>query len=117
VAQASRPGDVILFNDSYLQLAFDYYFKGYDVSVLERGVPNDFGANGTEEHIMTAADVPALRSFARSHRRLWLVYSHNWYTDPLGLVPENLGRVARLVDYRTFASREPIAVYLYQTPR
>jgi hypothetical protein len=64
--------------------------------------------------LMTSADVPALRSFAARQRRIWLVYSHNWYTDPLGLVPRNLGQVGRLIDYKAFASREPIVVFLYK---
>jgi mannosyltransferase len=114
IARGVRPGDAILFNDSYVQLPFDYYFKRYHISVVEHGIPGDFGAAFIQEHLMTSADVPALRSFSASHPRIWLVYSHNWYTDPSGLVPRNLGQAAKLTDYKTFASREPIAVFLYE---
>jgi hypothetical protein len=63
---------------------------------------------------MTSADLPALRFFSASHTRIWLVYSHNWYTDPSGLVPRNLGQAAELTDDKAFASRGPIAVFLYE---
>jgi hypothetical protein len=86
----------------------------YHISVVEHGIPGDFGAGSIQEHLMTSGDVPALRSLAASHARIWLVYSHNWYTDPLGLVTRNLGQVAQLIDYKAFASREPIAVFLYK---
>jgi mannosyltransferase len=114
IARRVRPGDVILFNDSYVQLPFDYYFERYHISVVEHGIPGDFGAAFIQEHLMTNGDVPELRSFVANHARIWLVYSHNWYTDPFGLVPRNLGQVARLTDYTAFASREPIAVFLYE---
>jgi mannosyltransferase len=115
VARSIRPGDVLLFNDSYVQLPFDYYFSRYQIRVRERGVPHDFGANSTDEHLMTRADVPALQSLAKGEKRLWLIYSHNWYTDPLRLVPESLGQTGRLIERRDFASKEPIAVFLYQS--
>jgi len=114
VAGGARPGDVILFNDSYVQLPFDYYFKRYHIPVVENGVPGDFAAGFIQEHPMASADVPALRSFAAGHTRIWLIYSHNWWTDPLGLVPKNLDQVARRSDYQTFPSREPITVFLYE---
>jgi uncharacterized membrane protein len=114
IAGNIRAGDVILFNDSYVELPFDYYFKRYHISVAEHGIPGDFGDGFIQEHLMTSADVPALRSFAAGHRRIWLVYSHNWYTDPLDLIPSNLGQVTRLTKYQTFASREPITVFLYE---
>ena len=114
IAGGVRPGDVILFNDSYVQLPFDYYFTQYHIPVVEHGIPGDFGAGFIQEHLMTSADVPALRSFSAGHPRIWLVYSHNWYTDPFGLVPRSLGHAAELTDYKSFASREPIAVFLYE---
>jgi hypothetical protein len=114
IARRVRPGDVIVFNDSYVQLPFDYYFTQYHIPVVEHGIPGDFGAGFIQEHLMTSADVPALRSFSAGHPRIWLVYSHNWYTDPFGLVPRSLGHAAELTDYKSFASREPIAVFLYE---
>ncbi len=113
VARSAREGDVLLFNDSYVELPFDYYFRRYHIPVIERGVPGVFGAKLTLEPVMTNADVPALLSFAHSHKRMWLIYSHNAHTDPLGLVPETLGTVNRLIEDRSFASREPIKVFLY----
>jgi uncharacterized membrane protein len=114
IAGNGHAGDVILFNDSYVELPFDYYFKRYHISVVEHGVPGDFGANFIQEHLMTSADVPALKSFVAGHKRIWLVYSHNWYTDPFDLIPRSLGQVVQLTKYQTFASREPITVSLYE---
>ena len=63
---------------------------------------------------MTRADVPALQSFVKGQKRVWLIYSHNWHTDPIGLVPESQAQTARLMARRDFAGIEPIAVFLYQ---
>jgi mannosyltransferase len=114
VADLARRGDLILFNDAYVELPFDYYFRRYHVSVVEHGVPADFGAHSTGEPIMTLADVPALQKLAAGHHRLWLVYSHFWYTDPLGLVPKILGRTYRVKSGRTFRIGEAIEIRLYQ---
>jgi hypothetical protein len=39
---------------------------------------------------MAASDLPRLRSLVGDRRRVWLVYSHTWYTDPDGLIPPAL---------------------------
>jgi mannosyltransferase len=119
VARVARGEDIILFNDSLVERPFDYYFKRYHISVAEQGVPSDHAGNFIiAEPRMTNADIPALQSFAHGEKRLWLVYSHSWWTDPHGLVPAALGQVARLVDHKVFtSSREPIEVFLYEGHR
>ncbi|HKX19439.1 MAG TPA: glycosyltransferase family 39 protein [bacterium] len=116
VATDLRSGDLILFNDSFVELPFDFYFQRYRRGAEEEGVPGSFGDNAVDEHIMGLADVPALEALARKHRRIWLVYSHYWYTDPLHLVPASLARVAQLKTAKTFASREPIEIFFYERP-
>ena len=39
---------------------------------------------------MTAADLPSLRRKLTGRQRVWLVYSHNWYTDPDHLIPREI---------------------------
>jgi len=36
---------------------------------------------------MAASDLPRLRALVQGRERVWLVYSHDWYTDPEGLIP------------------------------
>ena len=39
---------------------------------------------------MAAADVPRLAELIAGRRRIWLVYSHDFYTDPQGIIPRHL---------------------------
>jgi uncharacterized membrane protein len=97
VAERVRPDDLILFNATWVQIPFDYYFhRGYNRPVAEHGVPVDLFAGGELEPKMTAQDLPRLRSLVADHERVWLVYSHDWYTDPQGLIPLALGAMRPL---------------------
>ncbi|RLC71656.1 MAG: hypothetical protein DRI81_17445 [Chloroflexi bacterium] len=58
--------------------------------MAEHGVPVDLFERGILEPKMAASDLPRLRSLTRGHRRVWLVYSHDWYTDPDSLIPPAL---------------------------
>ncbi len=110
VAQRAQPNDLILFNATWVQLPFDYYFRRYGLAVTEHGVPVDLFDRGVLEPKMTRDDLPRLRALVRGHRGVWLVYSHNWYTDPQGLIPAALQSMGRLVDRRRFRG---IQVYQY----
>jgi mannosyltransferase len=91
VAERVEPGDLILFNATWMQIPFDYYFHRLsDVPVVEHGVPVDLFDRGVLEPKMAQSDLPPLRSLIGGHDRVWLVYSHNWYTDPQGLIPSAL---------------------------
>lgn len=113
LAENAKPDDIILFNDSYVELSFDYYFRRYHVPVVEQGVPTTFGATAIDEPIMTEIDIPRLRDLAVHHRRLWLVYSHDWYTDPHHLVLDTLGHTLQLIRTQSFPSQEPIRIMEY----
>jgi 4-amino-4-deoxy-L-arabinose transferase-like glycosyltransferase len=101
VAQRVRPDDLVLFNATWVQIPFDYYFHRYRRPVAEHGVPVDLFDRGLEPK-MTREDLPRLEGLAKAYRRVWLVYSHNWYTDPEGLIPATLERLGRLADRREF---------------
>lgn len=91
VAERVEPGDLILFNATWMQIPFDYYFHRLSaVPVAEHGVPVDLFERGILEPKMTESDLPTLRSLVGGRDRVWLVYSHNWYTDPQGLIPPAL---------------------------
>jgi len=70
VERQGEPRDVILFNASYMQIPFDYYYRG---PLPCQGVG--------------PASVPkALSNVAASHSRVWLVLSNDSFTDPQGEV-------------------------------
>jgi mannosyltransferase len=94
VANFAQKDDLVLFNAGWTQIPFDYYFRRweeqYPIQVERHGVPADMFDRCILEPIMTAGDIPRLDSLLVGHERVWLVYSHNWYTDPNGLVPQAL---------------------------
>lgn len=90
VAGRVEPDDLILFNATWVQIPFDFYFRLHNCPVAEHGVPVDLFERGILEPKMAASDLPRLRSLTRGHRRVWLVYSHDWYTDPDSLIPPAL---------------------------
>ena len=99
VAERVEPDDLILFNATWAQIPFDFYFRSYGFPVVEHGVPVDLFDRGVLEPKMAQRDLPRLRALVHGHERVWLVYSHDWYTDPDGLIPqaleEELGQVGR----------------------
>ena len=99
VAERVEPDDLILFNATWVQIPFDFYFRSYGLPVVEHGVPVDLFDRGVLEPKMAQRDLPRLRSLVQGHERVWLIYSHDWYTDPDGLIPpaleEELGLVGR----------------------
>jgi hypothetical protein len=90
LAQAVQTNDLILFNATWVQIPFDYYFRRFALPVTEHGAPVDLFDGGALEPQMTAADLPRLRSLVQNRERVWLVYSHDWYTDPAKLIPAAL---------------------------
>lgn len=107
VANFVQEGDLILFNDTMVQIPFDYYFNTwasqYSLQVEKHGVPKDLlDCTTTLEPKMTESDIPGLVSLVSGRKRVWLVYSHDSYTDPKGLVPQTLGSVMELVEKRDY---------------
>ena len=66
------------------------------------GLPVDLFDRGVLEPKMTTADLPTLQHLLTNRTRVWLIYSHDWYTDPQGLIPRELRQRLRLVDQQQF---------------
>ena len=117
VANFAQKDDLVLFNATWVQIPFDYYFKTYenqyDIQVEKHGVPEDMFDSGILEPKMTESDIPRLISLLSGQKRVWLVYSHNWYTDPMGLIPQTLASGMKLIRQRDFYGGQ---VQLYGTP-
>jgi hypothetical protein len=117
IAGYTEKDDLILFNSNFVEIAFNYYFKPYedyyDIQVVKRGVPLDLFESGVLEPEMTAQDVPGLIDLLKGHERVWLVYSHDLYTDPTGLIPKTLASQMKLAQKDDFYGG---AVYLYVKP-
>ncbi len=106
VANFAEKGDLVLFNSNFVEIPFDYYFRTYEeqyaIQVVKQGVPLDLFDSGILEPKMTDADIPKLISLVRGHDRVWLVYSHDSYTDPRGLIPQTLASIKKLIRTREF---------------
>ena len=102
VASQVHEGDLILFNATWVQIPFDYYFRHFDRTVTEHGVPVDLFDRGVLEPKMAESDLPRMQSLLRDQQRVWLVYSHDWYTDPQRIIPTALADEYDLVASETF---------------
>ncbi len=110
----AQPGDLVLFNATWTQIPFDYYAAEDGLHLEEHGVPVNLFDRGELEPAMTEADVPRLRALLRQRTRVWLVYSHAWYTDPEAIIPAVLDSEMRRVEERRFVG---IRVVLYSKRR
>jgi uncharacterized membrane protein len=115
VAKFVQNDDLILFNSSMVQIPFDYYFKPYEdqyaIQVEKHGVPRDMFEDDILEPIMTVNDISGLISMLDGHKKVYLVYSHNSYTDPMGLIPKTLASQLKLVQQSDFNG---VQVQLYE---
>lgn len=76
-------------------------------------MPLDLYTDRVLEPEMTEADIPALLSIIEGRERVWLIYSHNDYTDPHGLIPQTLDSELELTLTRDFYGG---VVRLYTAP-
>jgi hypothetical protein len=113
VGERVEKDDMLLFNATWVQLPFDYYFRHYDRPVTKHGAPVDLFDRGSLEPKMAESDLPRLRELISDQQRVWLVYSHNWYTDPQNLIPTALAQDLKLLDQHQFNGLE---VRLYGKP-
>jgi mannosyltransferase len=102
VAEQVAPDDVIVFNATWVQIPFEYYFRHYHTEAQLRGLPVDLFDRGELEPQMSEEDLPQLHALAAGHPRVWLVYSHDWYTDPQQIIPREFNRLMRRTDHRHF---------------
>jgi hypothetical protein len=117
VAGFAEKDDLVLFNSNFVEIPFDYYFEPYadyyDIQVEEQGVPKDLFNSGILEPEMTTSDIPGLISLLSGHDRVWLVYSHDSFTDPTGLIPQTLASQMKLIKDTDFYGGK---VQLYVNP-
>ena len=117
VANFAEKDDLVLFNSNFVVIPFNYYFEKYEklysIQVTKLGVPQDLFNSGILEPKMTENDIPQLISLLHGHDRVWLVYSHNDYTDPKGLIPQTLASQMKLTRTRNFYGGQ---VQLYESP-
>ncbi len=90
VAQHARPGDVIFFNATWVQIPFEYYYRHYGLDTELRGLPVDLFERGILEPKMTETETPYIHQLIAERKRVWLVYSHDWYTDPTKIIPREI---------------------------
>jgi mannosyltransferase len=117
VANFAQKDDLVLFNSNFVEIPFDYYFRTYEklysIQVEKYGVPEDLFESGILEPKMTASEIPKLLALLRGHDRVWLVYSHNSYTDPMGLIPQTLASQMKLIRQSDYYG---VQVQLYGAP-
>jgi len=113
VGERVEKEDMLLFNATWVQIPFDYYYRYQNRPVTKHGAPVDLFDRGILEPKMAESDLPRLRELISDKKRVWLIYSHNWYTDPQNLIPTALAQDFALLDQRQFNGLE---VRLYGRP-
>ncbi|MBV7336245.1 glycosyltransferase family 39 protein [Chloroflexi bacterium TSY] len=102
VAQHMLPGDMIIFNATWVQIPFEYYLRHHNIEATLKGLPADLFQRGILEPKMTEADLPYMRELIKDQEHVWLVYSHDWYTDPSQIIPNELNQQMIQVDWQEF---------------
>ncbi len=95
IAEQVERGDVIVFNATWVQIPFEYYYKRYGLETELKGLPVDLFERGQLEPAMAESDMAHVQEMLDGREQVWLVYSHNWYSDPSGTVPMELGKLLR----------------------
>jgi len=98
VAAHVQPGEGVIFNAGWTRIPFDYYFdQTTEVASTPRfGLPVDPFERGELEPVMAESDLPRLDELIRGRPGVWLIYSHEAYTDPAGLILATLeGKMTR----------------------
>ena len=93
VAEQVEPADMIVFNATWVQIPFAYYYERYDLDTELKGLPVDMFDRGELEPRMEESDVARIQEVLDGREQVWLVYSHNWYSDPDGIIPRELGKI------------------------
>ena len=93
VAEQVEPADMIVFNATWVQIPFEYYYERYELDTELKGLPVDLFDRGELEPRMEEGDVFRIQELLAGREQVWLVYSHNWYSDPEGIIPRELGKI------------------------
>lgn len=92
ISRELQPGEPVLFNATWAQIPFEYYYRDAPPAEL-RGLPVNLFDRGVLEPEFEARDVPAITAAIAGKPSVWLVYSHDFFTDPQHLIPRELERV------------------------
>ncbi len=111
LAERTQPGDMLIFNATWVQIPFDYYFDRFEQDVIKHGAPVDLFDAGILEPKMTKEDAPRLQELTAQANCVWLIYSHDWYTDPNKIVPATLRNAMMPQKGQRF---EGLEIQLYQ---
>ncbi|MBX3050580.1 MAG: glycosyltransferase family 39 protein [Caldilineaceae bacterium] len=106
VAENVQPDDLIVFNATWAQIPFEYYYRHYGLDTELRGLPVDLFDRGVLEPLMEPSDIPYLHQLVDDRPRLWLVYSHGWYTDAQQIIPLEIGRALQETSRKHFVGLE-----------
>ena len=103
VAQRVHPEEPVLFSAAWAQIPFDYYYERSGGPPVSRyGLPTDVAVSDEIEARMTPADLSRVDAVTAGRSGFWVVYSHDRYTDPRGLVPARLSASFEPVETREF---------------
>ena len=102
LAQHAQPGDLILFNATWTQLPFDYYYRRIGgPPLVEHGLPVDLFDRRVLEPPMLPSDVPTVARLTAGRQHVWVLLSHDWYNDPQHLIrPAAQALFPRSAEYR-----------------
>jgi uncharacterized membrane protein len=92
VAAHIQPEESMIFNAGWTRIPFDYYFDQtpQGASTPRFGLPVDPFERDELEPVMAESDLPRLDGLIRDRPGVWLIYSHEAYTDPEGLILDSL---------------------------
>lgn len=100
VAGLADDDDLVLFNSNFVEIPFNYYIESYEIHqylrLEKQGLPFDLIDDSILEPVMTEEHIPALTSKLKEYDSVFLVYSHDSYTDPLGLIPHTIASQMKL---------------------
>ncbi len=112
VAASAQTDDIVAFHANWVQLPFMYHYEqlASAPSLQLVPVPEAVFTGKEAEPRMTPAQVSSFTAQLEPEARIWLVYSHDWYTDPEGLIPAALAADRSRISVKEFPG---IRVLLY----
>lgn len=103
VAQHAQPGDLILFNATWAQLPFDYYYRRLAApQLVQHGLPVDLFDRGVLEPPFRESDIATAAKVTAGRQHVWLLLSHDWYNDPQHLIPPVMGTLFDRTQHHQF---------------
>ncbi len=109
IVQNVSSEDIVLINASWSQIPLDYYAlrsaAGQAADPVQgelAGMPVTLFGSGELEPRMQIDDIAHLRETIAPYSSVWLLYAHEWYTDPNNLIIKELANNYTQVDEQHF---------------